>query len=127
MNLLRRKSVTELQHEAQTDHSLKRALGALNLTMLGIGSILGTGILVRTGTVAVQYSGPGFMISFILTTVAPLFRGLYSVWAACGSSVTLFHRGRLMRSSDCSGGNRVDGETAARVGPAGGPVKRQRL
>ena len=52
MNLLRRKSVTELQTEALTDHSLKRALGALNLTMLGIGAIIGTGIFVLTGTVA---------------------------------------------------------------------------
>jgi len=45
MNLFRRKSVTELQNEALTDHSLKRALGALNLTMLGIGAIIGTGHL----------------------------------------------------------------------------------
>src|SRR5438093_1603765 len=35
MNLLRRKSVPALQTEALTDHSLKRALGALNLTILG--------------------------------------------------------------------------------------------
>ena len=52
MNLFRRKSVTDLQAEALTDHSLKRALGALNLTALGIGAIIGTGIFVLTGTVA---------------------------------------------------------------------------
>jgi len=44
MNLFRRKSVTDLQAEALTDQSLKRALGALNLTALGIGAIIGTGI-----------------------------------------------------------------------------------
>ena len=49
MDLFRRKSVTDLQKEAETDHSLKRALGALNLTMLGIGAIIGTGIFVLTG------------------------------------------------------------------------------
>jgi len=45
MNLLRRKSVTQLQADALTDDRLKRALGATNLTALGIGAIIGTGIL----------------------------------------------------------------------------------
>ena len=44
MGLFRRKSVTDLQKEADTDKSLKRALSALNLTTLGIGAIIGTGI-----------------------------------------------------------------------------------
>jgi APA family basic amino acid/polyamine antiporter len=48
MNLFRRKSVTQLQTEALTDQRLKRALGATNLTMLGIGAIIGTGIFVLT-------------------------------------------------------------------------------
>jgi APA family basic amino acid/polyamine antiporter len=39
MNLLRRKSVTALQAEALTDQSLKRALGPVNLTALGVGAI----------------------------------------------------------------------------------------
>ena len=52
MNLLRRKSVTQLQADALTDQRLKRALGATNLTALGIGAIIGTGIFVLTGTVA---------------------------------------------------------------------------
>src|SRR5205823_1093874 len=58
MNLLRRKSVTQLQSDALTDHRLKRALGATNLTALGIGAIIGTGIFVLTGTVAAQNAGP---------------------------------------------------------------------
>src|SRR5207253_2174880 len=66
MNLLRRKSVTDLQTEALTDHSLKRALGALNLTMLGIGAIIGTGIFVLTGTVAALNAGPAVVLSFVL-------------------------------------------------------------
>src|SRR5436190_1854416 len=48
MGLFRRKSVTDLQKEADTDKSLKRALSALNLTTLGIGAIIGTGIFVLT-------------------------------------------------------------------------------
>ncbi len=76
MNLLRRKSVTALQAEAQTDHSLKRALGALNLTMLGIGAIIGTGIFVLTGTVAAQNAGPAVVLSFVLAGVASVFAAL---------------------------------------------------
>jgi hypothetical protein len=57
MNFFRRKSITDLQAEALSDHSLKRALGAVNLTALGIGAIIGTGIFVLTGTVAAQMRG----------------------------------------------------------------------
>src|SRR3989475_10740821 len=73
MNLLRRKSITDLQAEALTDHSLKRALGALNLTMLGIGAIIGTGIFVLTGTVAALNAGPAVVLSFVLAGGASIF------------------------------------------------------
>jgi len=83
MDLFRRKSVTDLQAEAQTDHSLKRALGALNLTMLGIGAIIGTGIFVLTGTVAAQNAGPAVVLSFVLAGVASIFAALcYSEFAS---------------------------------------------
>src|SRR5690349_24607376 len=83
MNLLRRKSVTDLQTEALTDHSLKRALGALNLTMLGIGAIIGTGIFVLTGTVAAQNSGPAVVLSFVMAGLASVFAALcYSEFAS---------------------------------------------
>ena len=83
MNLFRRKSVTDLQAEAATDHSLKRALGALNLTMLGIGAIIGTGIFVLTGTVAALNSGPAVVLSFTLAGVASIFAALcYSEFAS---------------------------------------------
>src|SRR5437868_5295217 len=74
--LFRRKSVTDLQREAETDHSLKRALGALNLTMLGIGAIIGTGIFVLTGTVAARNAGPAVVLSFVLAGVASIFAAL---------------------------------------------------
>jgi len=83
MDLFRRKSVTDLQKEAETDHSLKRALGALNLTTLGIGAIIGTGIFVLTGTVAAQNAGPAVVLSFILAGVASIFAALcYSEFAS---------------------------------------------
>src|SRR5216110_3507168 len=83
MNLLRRKSVTQLQADALTDTRLKRALGATNLTMLGIGAIIGTGIFVLTGTVAARNAGPAVVLSFVLAGVASIFAALcYSEFAS---------------------------------------------
>lgn len=73
MDLFRRKSVTDLQTEALTDHSLKRVLGPVNLVTLGIGAIIGTGIFVLTGTVAAQNAGPGVILSFVLAGIASIF------------------------------------------------------
>src|SRR5881227_1584544 len=83
MNIFRRKSVTQLQTEALTDDRLKRALGATNLTALGIGAIIGTGIFVLTGTVAAQNAGPAVILSFVLAGVASIFAALcYSEFAS---------------------------------------------
>jgi len=83
MNLFRRKSITALQTEATTDNSLKRVLGALNLTTLGIGAIIGTGIFVLTGQVAAQNAGPAVVLSFIMAGTASIFAALcYSEFAA---------------------------------------------
>src|SRR2546423_13253965 len=76
MNVFRRKSVTQLQTEALTDDRLKRVLGATNLTALGIGAIIGTGIFVLTGTVAAQNAGPAVILSFVLAGVASIFSAL---------------------------------------------------
>ncbi|MGI8841749.1 MAG: amino acid permease [Caulobacteraceae bacterium] len=63
-----RKSVAQIQSELE--HSeLKRSLGALNLVLLGIGCIIGTGIFVLTGRAAAQFAGPAIMISFVITGI----------------------------------------------------------
>jgi APA family basic amino acid/polyamine antiporter len=83
MNLFRRKSVTELQTEAVSDQSLHRALGPVNLTALGVGAIIGTGIFVLTGTVAAQNAGPAVVLSFVLAGLASIFAALcYSEFAS---------------------------------------------
>ena len=83
MNLFRRKNITDLQAEAVADQSLRRALGALNLTALGIGAIIGTGIFVLTGTVAAQNAGPAVVLSFVLAGIASVFAALcYSEFAS---------------------------------------------
>ena len=74
--LLRRKNVAELQTEAETDNRLHRALGAGNLTALGIGAIIGAGIFVLTGQAAAKYAGPAIVLSFMLAGLACAFAGL---------------------------------------------------
>src|SRR5204863_5423242 len=69
--------------EIPTDQSLKRALGPVNLTTLGIGAIIGAGIFVLTGRAAAQYAGPAIVFSFILAGIACAFAGLcYAEFAA---------------------------------------------
>src|SRR5678816_1264598 len=75
MTLFTRKSIAALRADAETS-GLKRALGPLNLTTLGIGSIIGTGIFVLTGTAASQNAGPALVISMIIAGVACGFAGL---------------------------------------------------
>ncbi|MGQ0764352.1 MAG: amino acid permease [Gemmatimonadota bacterium] len=56
--------------------TLRRSLGAGNLTLLGIGAIIGAGIFVLTGTAAAQYAGPAIVLSFVLAGFGCLFAGL---------------------------------------------------
>ena len=65
MNLFRRKRVADLQTEVLTDHSLKRALGPMKFTALGIGAVIGAGIFVLTGQAAAKYAGPAIVFSFV--------------------------------------------------------------
>lgn len=70
-----RKSVGQIQ--AEHEHGeLKRSLGALNLVLLGIGCIIGTGIFVLTGRAAAQFAGPGIMVSFVITGLLCAFVAL---------------------------------------------------
>jgi APA family basic amino acid/polyamine antiporter len=64
--MFQRKSVGQIQSDL-AHGELKRSLGALNLVLLGIGCIIGTGIFVLTGRAAAQFAGPAIMISFVIT------------------------------------------------------------
>src|ERR1700734_2589973 len=76
--LLKCKPLNMLTMEASEtgEHSLKRALGPVNLITLGIGAIIGAGIFVLTGSAAAKYAGPAIVLSFVLAGVACLFAGL---------------------------------------------------
>jgi APA family basic amino acid/polyamine antiporter len=76
MNLFRRRKISDLQAEVLEDHSLRRALGPLNLTTLGIGAVIGAGIFVLTGQAAANYAGPAIVFSFILAGIACGLAGL---------------------------------------------------
>ena len=78
--LFRKKSLESLQKESE-ESSLKRSLGVFDLTMLGIGAIIGTGIFVLTGEAAAGTehalgAGPALTLSFVVTGLACLFAAL---------------------------------------------------
>ena len=75
MGLLSKKSLADLHDEAERG-LLRRSLGPWNLTALGIGSIIGTGIFVLTGTAASQNAGPSLVLSMIISAVGCAFSGL---------------------------------------------------
>ena len=63
--LFARKPLELLLKEMAGDHRLRRVLGPVQLTSLGVGAVIGTGIFVLTGVVAHERSGPAMILSFI--------------------------------------------------------------
>lgn len=80
--LLRRKSLDQLVGETvEPQHQLKRALGPVHLTLLGVGAIIGAGIFSTVGTAAAGGAshlgaGPALVVSFVLVAVACGFAAL---------------------------------------------------
>ena len=75
MNLFRTKSISSFSRE-NTQEKLKKNLGALDMVLLGVGCIMGTGIFVFTGVIAAKYAGPGIIISLLLSAIACAFCAL---------------------------------------------------
>jgi APA family basic amino acid/polyamine antiporter len=89
VHLFRRKSLDKLVGETtEPQHQLQRALGPLQLTLLGVGAIVGAGIFSSVGTAAAGDgvrlgAGPALVLSLILVTVACGFAALcYAEFAA---------------------------------------------
>jgi APA family basic amino acid/polyamine antiporter len=70
------KPVEVLLAELAGEHRLRRVLGPITLTALGVGAIIGAGIFVLTGLAAHDYAGPGLVLSFIVAGVGCAFAGL---------------------------------------------------
>jgi APA family basic amino acid/polyamine antiporter len=83
-DLFIKKTLAQLDAEANSNkHGLKRHLNLMNLTLLGIGSVIGAGIFVLTGTAAQMHAGPAIVLSFILSAFGCLLAGLcYAEFAA---------------------------------------------
>jgi APA family basic amino acid/polyamine antiporter len=85
MSLFTRKNIQELQAQASAtgEGTLKRSLSATNLTMIGIGGIIGAGIFVLTGHAAATYAGPAVVLSFVISAITCALAGLcYSEMAS---------------------------------------------
>jgi basic amino acid/polyamine antiporter, APA family len=76
--LLATKPLDVIMAEAKEtgEHSLRRALGPINLITLGIGAIIGAGIFVLTGQAAATAAGPAIVVSFMFCGVICAFAGL---------------------------------------------------
>lgn len=75
MSIFRTKILDELIQSGNRQNGLKKVLGPVDLVMLGIGAIVGTGIFVLTGTGALT-AGPALMLSFVIAATACCFAAL---------------------------------------------------
>jgi APA family basic amino acid/polyamine antiporter len=71
-----RKPLEMLLDEMKGEHRLHRILGPVQLTALGVGAIIGTGIFILTGVAAHDRTGPALMLSFVLAGLACVFAAL---------------------------------------------------
>ena len=88
MQIFRRKGTVT---DGESPSGLRRCLTAFDLTLLGIGAIIGTGIFVLTGIAAATVAGPAIILSFVVAGFACGFAALaYAELAAavggCGSA-----------------------------------------
>jgi APA family basic amino acid/polyamine antiporter len=74
--LFAKKSLQVLLDEMAGDHRLKRVLGPVTLTALGIGAVIGAGIFVATGAAAKDVAGPALMVSYLVAGITCIFAAL---------------------------------------------------
>src|SRR5262252_7281731 len=74
--LFARKPLSLLLEEMEGEHRLRRVLGPVTLTALGVGAIIGAGIFVLTGKAAHDNAGPALMLSYVVAGTACVFAAL---------------------------------------------------
>ena len=88
MNLMRTKSIEQSMKDTdEPEYQLKKSLTALDLTVFGVGVIVGAGIFTLTGKAANQVAGPAVVLSFIIAAfcaVGPVLSGVVSDLLAHG-------------------------------------------
>src|ERR1700681_5021030 len=70
------KSHATLLEEVHGENRLRRVLGPVQLSSLGVGAIIGTGIFVLTGVAAHDLTGPALMLSFVVSGLTCFFAAL---------------------------------------------------
>jgi len=75
-NLFATKPLSMLLDEMKGENRLRRVLGPTQLTALGVGAIIGTGIFILTGVAAHDRTGPALMLSFVMAGLACVFAAL---------------------------------------------------
>ncbi|HWK91716.1 MAG TPA: amino acid permease [Luteimicrobium sp.] len=94
MSVFRTKSVEASMADAdESEHRLKRDLSALDLTVFGVGVVIGTGIFVLTGLAAKEHAGPAVALSFVVAGIvcalaALCYAELASTVPVAGSAYT---------------------------------------
>ncbi len=82
-SLFAKKPIAMILKEMEGEGRLKRVLGPVGLTAMGVGAIIGTGIFVLIGKAAHDQAGPSIMLSFVVAGVACIFAALcYAEFAA---------------------------------------------
>jgi basic amino acid/polyamine antiporter, APA family len=77
------KSLETLLDEMKSENRLRRVLGPVGLTSLGVGAIIGTGIFVLTGVAAADKAGPAMSLSMVAAGITCIFAALcYAEFAA---------------------------------------------
>src|SRR5467141_660505 len=74
--LFQTKSHEALIEELHSENQLRRVLGPIQLSSLGVGAIIGTGIFVLTGVAAHDLTGPALMLSFVVSGITCIFAAL---------------------------------------------------
>src|SRR5579872_5375169 len=70
------KSLEQLHEEMAGEDRLRRVLGPVQLTSLGVGAIIGAGIFVATGAAAHNVAGPSLMLSYVVAGITCVFAAL---------------------------------------------------
>src|SRR5258705_4255909 len=75
-NYFKTKPLSLLLEEMKGENRLRRILGPIHLTSLGVGAVIGAGIFVATGAAAHNVAGPSLMLSYVVAGVTCIFAAL---------------------------------------------------
>ena len=77
MSLFATKPLSRIMAEAEdSENTLRRTLGPIQLVLLGIGAIIGAGLFSLTGIAAANHAGPAVILSFVIASIGCAFAGL---------------------------------------------------